>query len=86
MPANRQIALTYLECKALWLIADMGYAMPNPDLEKDPELEAAAERALDKVYRADRGIGRRVLPKQRQAGRTGPGLDLRGRISDEPTT
>lgn len=79
MPSYRQITFTALETKALWLIADMGYAMPNPDLERDSELEAAAERALDKVYRADRGMGRRVEPEQRQAGRTGPGLDLRRR-------
>jgi hypothetical protein len=75
MPAYRQVSLTALECKALWLIADIGYSMPCPDLERDPALESAAERALDKVYRAERGMPRKGHPP----GTThrGPELDVR---------
>lgn len=71
----RTLTLTSLECKALWLCADIGYQMPNPDLERDPELEAAAERALDKVYRAEKGMGPRPTPPKNP--RRGPYLDLR---------
>jgi hypothetical protein len=47
--------LTKIELKALWLIADAGYALPFPELERDPFLESAAHRALEKVYRAHTG-------------------------------
>jgi hypothetical protein len=59
MATQKQISFTTLECKALWIVADIGLSMPCPELERDPDLEAAATRALDKVYRADRGIPRK---------------------------
>ena len=49
-----ELALTPIEVKALWLCADIGYQMPNPALERDPFLEAAAERAIAKVHAASR--------------------------------
>ena len=59
MPSYKTVAFTLLELKALWIIADIGYSMPCPELERDELLESAAESALDKVYRAEKGMPRR---------------------------
>lgn len=85
MPHMHQLAFTGLELKALWLIADIGYHLPNPDLEKDPDLESAAERALDKVYRAEKGMkGRQAVgAAARHAETRGPELDTRRRRKGE---
>lgn len=55
--------LTPIELKALWICADIGYAMPNPQLERDPFLEAAAERAIKKIHAASQ----RRPPRQEAA-------------------
>jgi len=44
--------LTPIELRALYLCAELGYQLPNPALERDPFLEAAAERAIAKVQAA----------------------------------
>lgn len=41
--------LTPIELRALFLCAEIGYQMPNPALERDPFLEAAAARAITKI-------------------------------------
>lgn len=76
MPSYKQISLTVLECKALWLIADIGYHTPQTSLGDDPDLQAAAERALDKVWRAEKGYHRKGHPPGENTGARGPGLDL----------
>lgn len=55
------VEFTELEIKALWLIADAGYANPFPEMERDPALDAAAYCALEKVYQAH--TGRPSLPE-----------------------
>lgn len=57
MAANRQLALTALECKGLWLYAVKGSEYIISE-EQDLALDAAAERALDKLWRAHMGMGR----------------------------
>ena len=55
--------LTPIELRALWLCADVGYQMPNPALERDPVLEAAAERAIMKIHAASH---RRTADEERE--------------------
>ena len=84
MATRKQISFTTLECKALWLIADAGYHdRLFPELDADPALDAAAASALDKVWRADKGMGRKPTPprgpkRTRPAGLT---LTKRGRAA-----
>jgi hypothetical protein len=81
VPTYKQISLTVLECKALWLIADIGYHTPNTSLDDDADLQAAADRALDKVWRAEKGMTRKGHPPGDNIGPRGPGLDLRRKAS-----
>ena len=57
----KTVEFTELELKALWLIADAGYANPFPELERDMLLDAAGYTALEKIYRAH--TGRPSLPE-----------------------
>lgn len=85
MPHYTQISFTTLELKALWLIADIGYHTPDSSLDADEDLVAAAERALDKVWRAEKGMkGRQDLGAAARKGETrGPELDTRRRRTGE---
>ncbi len=80
-----QISFTTLELKALWIIADIGYHTPDSPLDNDADLEAAAERALDKVWRAEKGMpGRQSLGAAARTSETrGPELDVRRRRKGE---
>jgi hypothetical protein len=78
MATQKQISFTTLECKALWLIADAGYHDRRfPELDADPLLDAAAAAALDKVWRAEKGMGRRPTPPRTTT--RGPEIDLTGK-------
>jgi hypothetical protein len=74
-----QLSFTDLELKALWLIADIGYHTPQTSLDDDPDLQAAADRALDKVWRNHKGMPRKGHPPGENTGPRGPGLDLRSK-------
>jgi hypothetical protein len=48
------IHFTPLELKAVWVLMDHGYH--SPFLKADEELMQSADTALEKVYRAERGM------------------------------
>lgn len=80
MATYKQVSFTTLELKGLMLRAEIGCRTPCPEIDQDQVLAAAAESALDKLHRANLGMG----PKGRP-GRSVPkprpeqGLDLRRR-------
>ncbi|MGH7510643.1 MAG: hypothetical protein ACREMZ_14385 [Gemmatimonadales bacterium] len=53
-----QASLTALEVKALWLLAEHGASHPPLEIQRDPALRRAGERALDKVWREHMGMGK----------------------------
>lgn len=80
MATRKVISFTTLELKALWLRAELGSHVPCPELDRDPELKACSESALEKVYRQHMNMGpkpsRRAVELKPAAHQ---GLDLRKR-------
>lgn len=70
MPTWKTIAFTTLELKGLWLKAT-GATIT------DETLDQAGENAIDKVYRAEKGMPRKANPEPPGGKKAGPPLDLR---------
>lgn len=62
MATNRQVSFTLLELKALLLRAEIGCRTPCPEIDRDSLLAEAGERALEKLHRANLGMGRKPTP------------------------
>lgn len=62
MATNRQVSFTLLELKGLMLRAEIGCRTPCPEIDNDAVLAAAAELALEKLHRANLGMGKKGYP------------------------
>jgi hypothetical protein len=77
MPHMHQLCFTGLELKGLWV------RLTGGSMADDPVLQQATENALDKIYRAEKGMKRAAPPKPESAKRRGPELDTRRRRTGE---
>jgi hypothetical protein len=66
---QHQLSLTGLELKGLWIRATGGTTA------SDELLDQAAENAIDKLYREEKGMPRRA-PHDKGGGRYSEGIDL----------
>ena len=71
MPKWHQVSFPGLELKALWVRATGG------DTSNDTLLDQAGDIAVDKLYRAEKGLPRRANPEPVGGRTAGPPLDLR---------
>lgn len=69
MAKHHQLSFTGLELKGLWIRATGG------TIDGDPLLDQAAENAIDKLYREEKGMPRRA-PHDLGGGRYNAGIDL----------
>lgn len=77
MPHMHQLSFTGLELRGLWV------KLTGGSTDGDELLDAATERALEKIYRAENGMKRPAPPKPEGSKRRGPELDVQRRRRGE---